>query len=97
MKIVKLYFILSLILGALLSSGCDDSLDGNLPSHIVDIDVVLPADISYDDLQGASLEFRNLTTGNVQTFSLQKSVDVMPGLYDVRFSATVHLHDGLES
>ncbi len=97
MKIVKLYFILSLILGALLSSGCDDSLDGNLPSHIVDIDVVLPADISYDDLQGASLEFRNLTTGNVQTFSLQKSVDVMPGLYDVSFSATVQLHDGLES
>lgn len=77
----------------LLSGGCDDSLDSGLPSARVEIEVVLPDNVS-GNVTEQRFTFLNVSNGTSSSFLAGETVSLLPGLYDVSYSATTLLPNG---
>lgn len=78
---------------ATIVAGCDDSLDSTLPSANVEIELIFPDNIS-EDISGQQFTFRNISNGVSTSFLKGETINLLPGLYDVNYSATTHLSNG---
>ncbi len=93
--------ILSSLLLALASPGlvtltsCDDSLESSLTRADVEVALTLPEDVQPSDVTNERYAFKNVSTGTTSTFLPSETISLLPGLYDVSYTASAPLHNGL--
>jgi len=76
---------------------CDDSIEGGMRTHLVDVEVVLPDGVEPYMVTSPLYTFTNLSSGMVQEFRDTGRIELLAGIYDVSLEAEVCLHDGLKS
>lgn len=74
----------------LFATGCDDSLDSSMPSSKVEVDVIMPENLSASP-DNERLIFLNVSSGVRTEFLRGETINLYPGLYDVSYSASVTL------
>ncbi|MYM13754.1 DUF4876 domain-containing protein, partial [Muribaculum intestinale] len=76
--------------------GCgDDSLSGAVDVARVNIQIERPSDLDSDaDVTRGNLSFRNVSSGLTSQWLEGDDISVMPGLYDIDYSAEVRLPSG---
>lgn len=74
--------------------GCSDDPDVPQPVN-VGVSVNYPAEVSV--VNNPVFSFTNVTTRETSVFYSADEVSVLPGLYDIDFTATTTLHDGVEA
>ena len=95
MKILRL--IAALILCAA-SAGCADDLNsGEVSRTEVHVTVEMPELPDGADVVDRLYSFRNIATGKTQEFAVTSEIALMPGLYDVAFTARVLMPGAAES
>jgi hypothetical protein len=78
-------------------TGCDDSMTGSLPQSAVEVQLTLPVNVEADDVRDGRFSFLNINTGATDTFLQGETIFLLPGLYDVSYSADVTLPNGVTS
>lgn len=94
---MKTYIYLFLVTAmTMFASSCDDEFSSSATTHDIDLKIEFPDDIDPADLTDATVTFRNLSSGQFTEFSYPLTADVklLPGIYDVEFSATIALDTG---
>lgn len=87
----------SMTLAVTTFQSCDDSLDDSVPTRSVRVEVTLPDGISESDMESPVYTFTNISTGLSQDFTSGDNLELLVGLYDVSFEATVRSADGVVS
>lgn len=94
---MKPFALLSLLILMMLSA-CDDSFDS--AEDAAEVLVALDfgsEDIDADKIENPSFSFRNVSNGVTSIYSPGESVSLMPGLYDVSYSAGYTLPNGAKA
>ncbi len=78
----------------LLMTSCDDTLSGTIDLVNVKVEITAPQDIEVVSRQHESISFRNISSGSVTAYSPDDEIRLLPGLYDVGYSADVVLGNG---
>lgn len=78
----------------IIMAGCDDSLESGLPQSRIEILVNLPESVDRTSVIDAQYTFKNISNGTVTTYLEGETMSVLPGLYDVSYSATTILPNG---
>lgn len=92
---MKKFFLLTMI-GALLSStSCndDDNITSVQPVSII-LSVTHPEDIDPATISDETLTLKNRTTGEETTTSNLSDIKIIPGLYDINYTASATLPSG---
>ncbi len=98
MKLRSIYFlIVSALLSATLYS-CDDTLgEGSAYSSGVTVELEMPDGIDPGSVSSAVISMYNLSNGQTSEFYAGETINVIPGIYDVTYSASVLLANGVTS
>ena len=89
--------IMAILLPPVFTS-CDDPLtSGESARTSVSVEIEYPELPDGADIVDRILTFRNVSTGKSSEFSLQSEIELMPGLYDVGFSARVLVAEAAET
>ena len=90
------HILLALLPLLALLCGCgDDSLSGAVDVARVNIQIERPSDLDSDaDVTRGNLSFRNVSSGLTSQWLEGDDISVMPGLYDIDYSAEVRLPSG---
>ncbi len=94
---MKSYILFFLIIAmTIIASSCDDEFSSSTTAHDIDLKIGFPDDIDPVDITDAIVTFRNLSSGQVTRFSYPSKGDIrlLPGIYDVEFSASIVLENG---
>lgn len=86
------------IASALTVTSCSDDSRPATPVQAA-VEVTLPEGFDLSDVSDARLSFYNVSNGSTTDFDVsgsQASVKVVPGFYNVSYSASVSLHDGVK-
>lgn len=91
-------FILAAVLttGAASFTGCTDN-DDPVPVYPVTLSIQLPSEVTSATVLSELYTFKNVSNNNVHTFSSADDIEVVPGLYDITYTAQVRLANGVES
>lgn len=100
MKDMKpLFYTPAIAVIAFAAISCDDSLgaidQGSLSK--VEITIESDEDINPEELENASYSFNNISSGTTSKFSPGEDIWLLPGLYDISFSAQKTLPNGVIS
>ena len=96
MTIPKILWLLSVAICCTVLTACDDSLEASLPRAevIIDLDMTdIPDDAG--SLHDAKLTFSNISNGTKSVYYADEAISLVPGLYDVAYSATCLLSNGV--
>ena len=93
---MKYLSFLLIILTAAIATGCDDSFDNTLSTAevIVDIEFNSADEIDSSRIYGGKLTFRNISNGVASVFTPDEEISLLPGLYDLDYSADYLLPNG---
>ena len=80
-----------LLVVSILTPGCDDGLDATLPASNVTINLEFPAEVDPSDVSNEEFMFLNVSNGISTSFRRGETLNLIPGLYDISYSATVEL------
>ena len=94
---VKKWVIAFLVSAMSVLSSCDDSLEGGIGLCDVLVAVELPEDVSPESVSDVSIVFHNVSSLADTQFFNNETMRVIPGLYDVTYTATARLVNGAES
>lgn len=78
-------------------SACNDNIDASMPVSKVEIILSSEVDIDTASISNATFEFKNVSNGQTYSFSPDEDIKVIPGIYNISFTADVAMHDGLMS
>ena len=97
MKLTKILLASVLLCSApaLLTSCSDD--DAPVPTYPVSLAITLPSEISEAEILSELYTFKNVSTNKEQTFDSANDIEVVPGLYNINYTARVRLSNGVES
>lgn len=81
---------------AVLACACDSGFGESGAGCSFDIRISLPDEVDAENIRDASLSLKNLSNGSVATYGFPLAGDskVLPGIYDVEFSAKATTADG---
>lgn len=88
--------ILVILMVAVSIVGCDDSFNDSMQTFSADIRINFPEDVNEESISDGIVSFKNLSSGQISEFAypLSGSVSMLPGLYDVEFSASAMTPNG---
>lgn len=97
MKITKNILAAALLtcLSMQLASCSDD--DDHIMSYPVALSITLPQEISGGTVIDEEYLFKNVSTGQTKTFTDKNDIELIPGLYDITYTAHVRLANGVTS
>lgn len=96
MTIPKILWLLSAAICCTVLTACDDSLEASFPRAevIIDLDMTdIPDDAG--SLHDAKFTFSNISNGTKSVYYADEAISLVPGLYDVAYSATCLLSNGV--
>ncbi len=95
-KIFKLLTIAAIALGF---AACSDDDPKYLPVTTEDVTLTLPANVSASSLYDATITLTNVANREVTTlaYPIPAGTTILPGLYDVEFSAKTKLENDVEA
>lgn len=96
MTIPKILWLLSAAICCTVLTACDDSLEASFPRAevIIDLDMTdIPDDAGR--LHDAKFTFSNISNGTKSVYYADEAISLVPGLYDVAYSATCLLSNGV--
>lgn len=97
MKFSKLFVAAAITVSASVSlTSCSDD-DKPTPVYPVTLSIQLPQEISGAQILGEEYTFRNISNLRVSTFTSAAEIEIVPGLYDITYTAKVRLPNGVES
>lgn len=96
MKLTKILIAATLLCSApAIITSCSD--DSPVPLYPVSLSISLPQEIADAKILSELYTFRNVTTNQEKTFESKDNIEVVPGLYDITYTARVRLSNGVES
>ena len=98
MKISNLIFTLLTICFSITFSGCDDRLsDNGVTQSEVTVLISRPAEAADANVLDETYSFRNVSSSRVSEFHNGEPITLIPGLYDVTYTAEIELPNGANS
>ena len=95
MKISNLIFTLLTICFSITFSGCDDRLsDNGVTQSEVTVLISRPAEAADANVLDETYSFRNVSSSRVSEFHNGEPITLIPGLYDVTYTAEIELPNG---
>lgn len=90
--ILKTYVkaVLAVLVSGIVATACSDEITGGggQESHVaVTVELTLPELGAEYEVVDQAYTFTNISTGRSQTFNIDSDIDVLPGLYDVAYTA----------
>lgn len=84
---------------ALSATSCDDSLETTDRSNLTKVEITIEGvvTIDHDEVHNAFYSFQNISSGTKSEFSPEEDIWLLPGLYDISFSAQRTLPNGITS
>lgn len=96
MKIAKFLLAATLFAGMSVQlTSCSD--DDPIVYYPVTLNITLPDEINDAVILSEEYTFRNVATNEVKTFNDKNDIELVPGLYDITYTAKVQLSNGVES
>ncbi|MCM1292266.1 MAG: DUF4876 domain-containing protein [Bacteroides sp.] len=97
MKITKLILAAALFGGMSVQlTSCSDD-DTPVVTYPVSLSINLPQEITSATVLDEEYQFKNVSTNQVKTFNDKSQIELVPGLYDVTYTAHVQLSNGVTS
>lgn len=98
MKISNLIFTLLTICFSITFSGCDDRLtDNGVTQSEVTVLISRPTEAADANVIDETYSFRNVSSSRVSEFHNGEPITLIPGLYDVTYTAEIELPNGAHS
>lgn len=96
MNVTKFILAAALTISASAFTGCSDN-DDPIPVYPVSLSIQLPQEVTEATVLSEEYTFKNVSTNSVQTFQSADDIELVPGLYDITYTAKVRLANGVES
>lgn len=97
MKQTKIILAAALLFSASnLLTSCSDN-EAPVPVYPVSLSIDLPHEIADAEILSELYVFKNVSTNQVKSFESKDNMEVIPGLYDISYTARVRLANGIES
>lgn len=78
-------------------TGCDETLDGNMDFVSASVVVTHSDNDNISSISNECYTFKNISDGTVTTLSSAQSVPLLPGIYDVAYTADAVLKSGAKA
>lgn len=97
MKITK-FILAAALLGGMTAglTSCSDD-DAPIVYYPVSLNITLPEEITDAEILSEEYTFVNVSTNQVKTFTNKSDIELVPGLYNITYTAQVRLSNGAES
>lgn len=98
MKITKFILAAALLSGLSVQlTSCSDDDETPIVLYPVSLNISLPQEITDGTILDEEYTFKNVSTNQIKTFTDKNEIELVPGLYDVTYTAHVQLPNGVTS
>ena len=97
MKITK-FILAAALLGGMTAglTSCSDD-DAPIVYYPVSLNITLPEEITDAEILSEEYTFVNVSTNQVKTFTNKSDIELVPGLYNITYTAQVRLSNGAKT